>query len=466
MILETLYILFKADTSNFKKGEKEVKEGTDKINDYLERSDSSAEKVGEKFLDLAHSFADVTAAAFSAHEIIKQLKETTQFQLDLGRASQALQINIEDLDAWGSAIEKTGGTAEAFQNSLKSLAEQKGVNPSIIFKLLPQIADAFKQLGQTRALFFGKQLGLDEKTILFLLRGNKEIKNAIENQKKLGVTTHQNSEIIKDFNNDLSDTETAYRHLWIPVTNTIAPQLQIILKSLTEVFKFLQNNSGIVTGAILGIATAVSLLTVRFIFLRVVALRFLGVFGLISSALGFGYEQIEKFRLGQDSLIGTMLNHWPIVGKVVNDIIASWNEGLKDFKYLNNTIANGFSKIPELFQKGKNKINSLWEDKTKKDKELLNPNHREPFDDRKVIDYLLQAKNYLFSANNTPLNAQSSSSVVNSNKALTKSNSVHIGEVIINTQATDVDDIVTAFSKGINEQFWQANNNFDDGILS
>ncbi len=182
-ILETFYILFKSDTSDIKKGSDEALKTTKKLNESLKETDETSEKLGVKFFSIVESIAGLLTGFASLHAVISGFKNTVDYDIDLGKTSRALGVNVEQLDAWDYAVRQAGGTAEGFQNSLKNLAEHFNTNPSVALKFLPQLADVFSKISRFSAFKLGKSLGLDEATILLLQQGRREVEAVLKQQR-------------------------------------------------------------------------------------------------------------------------------------------------------------------------------------------------------------------------------------------------------------------------------------------
>ena len=64
-------------------------------------------------------------------------------------------------------------------NVIKSTRQHFGISAGVALKTLPQLADAFKRLGNFRSQYYGKLFGLDEATILLLQQGRREVEAII-----------------------------------------------------------------------------------------------------------------------------------------------------------------------------------------------------------------------------------------------------------------------------------------------
>ena len=76
----------------------------------------------------------------------------------------------------------------------------------------------------------------------------------------------------------------------------------------------------------------------------------------------------------------------------------------------------------------------------------------------------MEAVQQIAAANASPTNAMSSSAVTNSNQAVSKSTSISIDKLEVNTKATDADGISQGISDSLGHHLRQAGDHYDDGI--
>ena len=179
-VFETFYLLFKSDTSDLKKGTEEAEKTTEKLQKSLNAVDRNVLNVGQKFLGLATSFASLVASVWSAHEILMNFKEAEQYSTSLSKASQVLGVSSEEIDRWGEAVKRVGGTTDDFKNSLMGLAQHLGTTPEIALRTLPLLADAFQRMNRVQAFMYGRSLGITDPTILLLQKGKAGLDEILE----------------------------------------------------------------------------------------------------------------------------------------------------------------------------------------------------------------------------------------------------------------------------------------------
>jgi hypothetical protein len=422
-ILETFYILFKSDASDVKKGAEEAEKSTKKLDESLKNVGKSTEKVGASFLQLAKSAASFFAVAAATRAVVQGITQANDYALKLGDASRALGVNAKELDAWGNAVQRTGGTAEGFQGSLKGLASHFGTTANIALKALPQLADVFQRLGRFRALQYGKILGLDEATILLLQQGRREVESVISRQKELGTVSQKNIEIAQKYRIANLELDSSFRGLYLELQQTIVPILTKFYNTLVPIIEYLRKHKDLVIGAFIGIGIAAGIMLAPFIVAAAPILATAAAIGAVIALFAIAYEDLQAFRAGHNSLIGDLIKRWSDAKTAIGDAL----------KYL--------TKLLFLFLDPMQTVTKSFD----------------------FLSGLASGKSLIGQASNSPIASQSSSSIFNS-RSSARNNNVNTGPITVHTQASDAVGISKGLGKGIREHLWQANNEFADGV--
>jgi len=434
-ILDTFYILFKADSKDAEKGFKSV-------NDSIVRMDASLNKFARKWLSLYAVFSSLTRAV--------------GYAFDLTQASQALAVNIEELDAWGSAVRKTGGTVEGFARTLESLATHLGTTPTIALQLLPKIADQFSRLNRIQALQYGKMLGLDTPTILLLQQGRREVESLIRRQKELGVVSARDAAIFKHFQESTQNLGKGFQSLTRDYLLKIIPAIDKVLDKVTDFVIYIRKHSGLVKGALIPVAAVFAGIAGSIILANIPLFIFIGAIALLGAAFALAYDDIETFRRGGESVIGDMLKRWPELKDVVQGVFEAIKIGAKGVLWFLGQMLDKINTIIEAAKILKNWVSPIIEGGLAEIK-AQGANVSFPF--------LPQAKKTIDEANNVPLGFKLGSQLLNSNNGNNKEINLTIGELQINTAATDATGIAGAIGGELQRQMRQLQNNYAGGQL-
>jgi hypothetical protein len=435
-ILDSFYILFKS-------------QGTDEVKKSLDGVNSATNKVSESFKKMSHELTGAIAGFISLGAILEGLKSSLSYAVRLDQASQSLAVNIDELDAWGNAVTRIGGTAEAFQGSLKNLAQRLGTSGEVALKVLPQLADSFQKMGRFSAIRYGESLGLDEKTILLLQKGRLEVEATIRQQKELGLVSKKDAEAAREFNYAWQDATHAFRMAFLGAAETVLPVITGIVTAFGKAAEYFQKHSDLIIGALAAIGIAAALAFSEFF----VAIA---VVGALAGAFALLYEDIKYYIQGQDSFIGHLLKRWPLITKAIHATA-------QEFQKLINLFSNLYEKYYKFMSGGKEfKIQGEYgEDGAKNKSFALSTQEIAALSDsklahaKKVLD-IATTSTVAFSR---PADLQKYA-ISSGNKSVT----INTGDINIHTQATDGDGVFQAFTKSLNEQLLQANNYFDDGV--
>lgn len=409
-ILETFYILFKSDASEVKKGADEAEKSTRKLQDSLHNVGRESNVIGAQFASAARSVVGLFAGVASISAVLGSLHSAVSNVSQLGDISRELNVNVETLDAWGHAVQRTGGSAASFQSSLKGLAEHLNTTGAVALKTLPVLADAFHRMNQAQANKYGSSLGLDQATIYLLQQGRREVEATIKQQQKLGLVTQEDVKITREFDNALYDASRAFQGFYRSLAVPALPFLTNIVNSLIE-------HKDFIIGAFIAIGGAGLLLAAPFIVANsAVILLTAGIFALIG-AFALVFEDIKGFMKGIDSVTGRIVNKLKEVGGSVK----SWGESLPNWaKKLTgyNSLAPG------------------------KDNQPISEGLKNPFGGFSVSDFLNKYTGH---------------------NALAAGN-ITIDSINIQTQATDAEGISKAIGKGLNDHLQQATGTFDSAV--
>lgn len=451
-ILDAFYILFKSQgTEQVKKDEESLNKSGDNLNKSLKETSSLSNKAGESFLNLGRQLAGTLTAAVSLGSVLSGIKSSLDYAVNLDQVSQSLAVNVEELDAWDNAVKRIGGTAEGFQSSLKNLASRLGTTGETALRVLPQLADSFQQMGRFAAIRYGESLGLDEKTILLLQKGRREVESVIKQQKELGVVSKKDAEAARQFNYAWQDATHSLRSAFMGVAMELLPLITKAVEAFGIAAQYFRKHSDLIVGGLIAIGLA-SVAAFPELYAGI------AIVGALTAAFALLYEDIKYFIQGQDSLIGRILKKWPQVGAAVRATV-------DEFERFFNILDRLYSKYYKFMSGGKDfRIYGKEGDQGIDDRATNTPDSykKRLIDSFKMIG---KAQEVMRFADTSPLSSQVSNRIFNnSSRSANRNMTISTGPITINTQATDPNGVAQAFGFGLFEQIQQANNYFDDGV--
>ncbi len=325
-VLESLYILVKLETDQLKKGLADTQAQVKNLEKEFDNLGKAGDKVTHSFDSVLKSALKVFAGFASFNAILSGASGAVASIREVGQAARELNVDVSTLDAWGSAVERLGGSASGFQSSLDSLAQHFGTTNDIALKALPKLADTFSRLNSVQARNYGKSLGLDQSTILFLQQGRREVEATITQQRQLGTVTKEQVEVTNKFDNALHSLSRVFQNIQREAALPALPYL-------TEAFKYLVEHKDLIEGALIAIGVGVAAMGVSF------AAANPAIAALAASLVAFtlAYEDFKAFQKGDLSFLGLVVqdyhNQEAKVGSFVERIAPSFldDQHLNDF---------------------------------------------------------------------------------------------------------------------------------------
>ena len=233
----------------------------------------------------------------SAGAILAGIKHSIDYTTELSDISRELNVNISLVDAWGRALQRTGGNAQSFKSTLQGLSTRYGATPDQALKLLPTFADAFSKMSKSQALIRGKQFGFDVPTILLLQQGRREVEELIKRQERLGVVTEQDKEQTMKFNYALADLSQVFLSFSRELARPLIP-------GFTKVLNYLIEHKDALEGGLIAIGIAAAALSAPFLLANSAIIAITASIGLLIAAFAVIFEDIKRFKEGLPSLIG------------------------------------------------------------------------------------------------------------------------------------------------------------------
>lgn len=221
-VIDQLVVELGLDPSKFTQGQREAVEAYNKMLAEMENKSKVVEAQGRKteqmFSDIKKQALGLLAAVMGGRGIAQFAAHMTQLDAAAGRTAHTLRMAIPDLSAWQGVARQTGGTAESMAGSMQGLTDQvnrfmltgEGSFLPILNVLKISLFDANKQLKTAGTLFLDiakavegmdpdraralmQSLGIDPQTINTLLLGEQRLKNLVAAQREVGVASRESA---------------------------------------------------------------------------------------------------------------------------------------------------------------------------------------------------------------------------------------------------------------------------------
>lgn len=334
---------------------------------FMNSSAFAAQSKGvEKALNGIKTAAQATGLVVAAMFVKSGISQFVSQAQELGNLSRSVRENAEDLQAWGEAVKREGGTVEGFNSTVKKLSDDlmsiplTGGNSPLLgglvrlgvqfrnldgsmrkpLDLLKDLSSRFQGMNSAQSLALGKKIGLDEATIRLLQKGRKGLDELLVKYKELGVMSNEDIKTGERLKKMFQDYQQVITALGMRFIRFFLPAAEKLSQWLTTAARWVQQHGRIVEAAILAISLAIT----GYLAPALLALAFNPVvLGLtaIAALIALVIEDILAFREGADSVTGDVIkyfqNLWNGILVVKDAIVALW-ESFLDIPVVRETL--------------------------------------------------------------------------------------------------------------------------------
>ena len=557
---------------------RETERLTRRNNELAESADEVADNYGKATSSLAGflgRMAGMVGIGLTVGGIASFIQTTAEEVNTLSQSAEALELPVEDVDAFGKVITSMGGDAQGARDSLMDMSESIGEalqdtssGKADVFKSLNislkdmkgesigamegiyRLSDAVQGMSKEEAVFRIKEVGItDNKIVESILKGRKELEELTKKQKENGVVTKELALQSQKYKEVTGGLKTVFSSVMMSIMNSALPALTKVLSWVQTFVKFCQENKNLLIGFFSAIGLAVALYYVPPMLATASAtlaatwpiIAIIAIIALLAMAFAIVYDDIMNFIDGNDSMIGRILEKYPrlktvilalwetlkklfeylkvIVGVVADIVVAGWElmaSGLKAYiKFLINCISviagwgksfagvfttvtdavvGAFEWMWEQVKKiigwvntGLDAVKNGWKSAKEffgfgDDEEItINQNVERNVNDNGEIEYAIpqqeesqttqqpvrhsiaQANAQLDAIANNAMNPITSQAISNQSNVKNESN-VSIGEIKVETQATDAQGVASGLSNALQDEIANVNQQHSSGL--
>jgi len=367
-ILDTFYILFDSDASKLDKGLGETEKKADGLIDKLKGVDKEGSKAGEKLFGLVGKAAGLLGLGMSIGALVAGVKETAAAYDELGKLAARFRSTTEAVDEFrdasallGISEEKSTGALMALDTAIQDTFLGMGRAKKVFEELGVTITDAngkIKPTTQVMGELAEKLHGMEKGTQIRVMErlgldpSMLKLFNAdfVALQKRMADIDRASGFNLDQAVKRSAEYTKASKGLSLEV-NT----LKMYLEKLTEGFKvaalpiftkametatkyvkmfvdFLLKHSKFTEGVFIAIAGAIAYFLIPAAINGAIAVWAMiapfALIGLAVAAVGIAfallYDDIMNFIEGGDSMIGNIVNKWPIIGEILKGLGAEF----------------------------------------------------------------------------------------------------------------------------------------------
>lgn len=498
-LLDVFNILIEADSSQVDKETAKSKKSVDSLVGSLKDAEKQGEKTARSLVDTAKKAVAAYASFAAIRRTVASAIDYADMLVELDRTAQSIGLNVTQMDAFGRAIAEMGGSAESAQGALLSMSQNIG---SAMIDVTSSQANAFRMLGVSFMTAEGgardalsvlldvsdavqqfsdvekaariRSLGIgDQRIIELLIQGRRAVEEATFAQMESGAITQEMVERARRLNQAMTVLRHNFAWAGRVVNNVLSPALSEAVEAFNRVYKWAQENGDFVKAFFIALATIVGTVYLPVILAAakatLVALApFIGMalaVTALAAAFTLLYDDIKNYIAGNDSLIGQIFENYPKIEAVVMTVVDAYKWWFDVLKYLWEFIKELGPDIEGIFSDVTSSIKSLIEEviegatswlKTFKNiyKSITEglAGVAKFFGLSGNLEANIQAgQAQLSAAAGLPLNSVTTSSI-SSTVVGGAETSIRIGEINIETQATDARGIGQDISRELSEQ--------------
>lgn len=539
-VIDNFVYLFEADTEKAQKNVKDL--------------EFSTEKLGKEAMSLVKSFAGFFGIGLSAAAIVEFVGHTAKANFELQKLAAQLGVTVEAADEFRDAATLLGISEETTTESLKSLGgavsdaamgmgrakkvfEELGVavidgNGKVrnTMDVMSDLGKKMEGLSQGQKLRIMDRLGLDPSMLKMMSADMGALRERMAKiDEASGYSLEKATKLSTEYTKAQKDMKLEINSLRMYAEklfdtfalNAMPGSIEMMKKAkdvLHAVFEFLLAHKNLVVGFFVAIAAAVTIYFLPAMWSAAVAtvtatwpfILAAAVIIALAAAFAVAYEDIMAFAHGQSSLLGDIVQKYPIVGQIIDSIVQNakdlWDtivimwDTIVDaghaiiniFKAVGLAIANGFEYAKEHsavfrfaikaisaeFQFLKSIVTAVFDWIMAKITAVTGPMkglggmlkglagwvQGKVHAGAEVSANLAAGQEKIATARATPLNNITSNAISNSTTQSKGDTKVTTGPITINTQATDSESIAKSIGNDLHAQVRKAAQAHDDGV--
>lgn len=245
-VLDTFYILFKNNSADVVKANKDIEKSSKETAGSLKDANDQAEKLGDSFVKLVEGGAQAAAAVLSFGAIKAGVLDAAAFNSNLEVQGKLLGQNVTDLKAWGAAATAAGGSAQGLMSAVQTAfgaASAAGIKLPAADVLMRRYHDLVKGASPERQGLLFDQLGVSDAGLRSILAGSDaDFEKAISEGRKNAEVTQEGAKAARDFEAAWSKAASSLDTLFTRIGSDVLPPVTTLVDKFTEFTDSMKNN--------------------------------------------------------------------------------------------------------------------------------------------------------------------------------------------------------------------------------
>lgn len=327
-IIDSLIIKLGLDSKEFGAGKKNVDKGLKETGNEAEQTGKKLNKAGEDgakgFNSLSKEAVKFLAVIGGTIAIKRFIEQTVQSEASLYRLGQNLGENVSTISAWSQAAEQAGGSAEGLQGTMDMLSKAgtqfqlTGESSLIPFfsalkvafldakgnmrsanDLFLDLSDRVSKMDRTKANNILRMMGIDQGTANLILKPRKELELIIERQKQSTAVTKKQAEEGARLNATLIKGKQSFEAFGREILSEATPAIEKILDVLSSLGEWMKENQPFIKTFLTVLAVGLTAVGAASVPVDIMAVAIAALAG----AIALLYDDYQTWKRGGDSFI-------------------------------------------------------------------------------------------------------------------------------------------------------------------
>lgn len=273
-IVEQIAVQLGLDAKSYNSEADRATKTSDRLEGKLGDVEKQSASLDKSFAGMSKAIAGATkilSGLFSAIAVgsglSKLISDVQKVNNELFFLEKNLGMSTRSIKAWQGAAAAGGGSAEGMTSSMKGL--NKSMNDFVVrgdTTLLPfmnalgvsmtdnkgklkdtdammlDLADSFSKMDREQAFSIGQDMGFDEGTLNVLLQGRDALKESLEYQKQMYVSSEKELEASRELSKNTAQLQAHWESMKLMMGNAIIPLLVKLTAVAKIFFEFLQRH--------------------------------------------------------------------------------------------------------------------------------------------------------------------------------------------------------------------------------
>lgn len=277
----------------------------------------------------------------------------------MGGDAQGARDSLTDMaEAMGEALaDKESGRAQAFAKLGVSIADTSGKAKDSLTGIL-NLASAVEGMSKSEAVFKIKELGItDNRTVEMVLKGRKELERMLAVQKEQGVISKESAENARKLTEAMGSLKNGLASAGNGFIDSIIPAITKVIEWLGKGVAWMRDNKDFVLGFFAAVAAVVLAVYAPAMWAAASAtiaatwplIAIGAAIAAAAAAFAILYDDVMNFVEGNDSFIGQVSEKYPIVGQIVHGLVdafkAMWDMLITGASQIGTFVSNAFMQV-------------------------------------------------------------------------------------------------------------------------